>query len=110
MDLTAGALLTQARESAGLSQRQLAARAGVPQPRIAEYKSGRAVPRADRLDSLLRACGRHLVAVADNGFDDHVVSVEDRQLLTIHVAMTPAQRLATFTRLSRLRGAARSAG
>lgn len=103
------ALIVHARRSAGLSQRQLAARAGVPQPRIAEYESGRAVPRADRLDALLRACGRQLVAISADAVDGDSVTEEDRQLLTIHGAMTPAQRLATFSRRSRLRGAARTA-
>ena len=48
--------LRQRRQDAGLSQRQLALRAGVPQPNIAAYESGRRSPAAEtlaRLDAAL---------------------------------------------------------
>lgn len=96
--------LRTARRRAGLTQRQLAARTGVTQPRIAEYERGRAVPRADRFLVLLDGC-QGVVAEPDAGPPG--VSEEDLQLLTLHLSMTPAERLATFCRLNRLRGAAR---
>src|SRR5215210_9396648 len=49
-----------ARRSAGLTQRELAERSGVPQPTIARIESGKQMPRADTLDRLLRACGWEL--------------------------------------------------
>ncbi len=52
--------LNGARRSAGLTQRELATRAGVPQPTIARIESGRQMPRADTLDKLLKACGWEL--------------------------------------------------
>ena len=100
--MDAGAEVRKAREAAGLTQRALAKRAGVPQPRIAEYERGRAVPGVDQLSRLLRACGWRLETAADPGVSD-----DDLQLLRLHLAMTPAQRLAAFTRRARLRGAAR---
>ncbi|HMF09215.1 MAG TPA: helix-turn-helix transcriptional regulator, partial [Thermoanaerobaculia bacterium] len=43
-------LLRYARRSAGLSQRDLAARAGMPQPAVARIESGRTIPRFDTLE------------------------------------------------------------
>lgn len=48
--------LKQRRQDAGLTQRELAARTGVPQPNIAAYESGRRSPSAGtraRLDAIL---------------------------------------------------------
>ncbi len=56
-----GALLKRARESAGLTQRDLAALAGTSQPAVARYESGRVSPRAATRDRLLAACGYQLV-------------------------------------------------
>lgn len=53
----AGTRLREERVGAGLSQRQLAARAGVPQPSIAAYESGRRAPAAQtlaRLEAVIR--------------------------------------------------------
>jgi transcriptional regulator with XRE-family HTH domain len=44
-----------ARTAAKLSQRQLAARAGVPQSTIARIETGKLMPRVDTLDRVLRA-------------------------------------------------------
>jgi transcriptional regulator with XRE-family HTH domain len=55
-----GEWVNDARRSAALSQRQLAARSGVPQPTIARIEAGHQVPRADTLERLLRACGWQL--------------------------------------------------
>lgn len=44
--------LRKRRLNAGLSQRALAVRAGVPQPNIAAYESGRRIPSAGTLDRL----------------------------------------------------------
>lgn len=47
--------LRTARERAGLTQRALAARSGVPQPHIARIESGQVVPKPETVDRLLRA-------------------------------------------------------
>lgn len=53
MDVTeVGNQLRTRRRDAGLSQRALAARSGVPQPNIAAYESGRRVPSPATLDRL----------------------------------------------------------
>lgn len=57
---TAGALLRQARKQAGLSQVELAARAGVTQSVISAYESGQRQPSLPALARLLDAAGFEL--------------------------------------------------
>ena len=60
--LTAGALLRQARRGAGMSQVELAARAGVTQSVISAYESGHRQPSLPALAALVEAAGYELVA------------------------------------------------
>jgi transcriptional regulator with XRE-family HTH domain len=53
----AGRMVRDARRRAGLTQRELAAKAGIPQETIARIERGRADPRTGTLDRLLEACG-----------------------------------------------------
>jgi transcriptional regulator with XRE-family HTH domain len=53
----AASTLRRARRGAGLSLRVLAERAGTSHATLAAYESGRAVPRVDTLDRILRAAG-----------------------------------------------------
>jgi len=53
--LSVGEELRRRRRDAGLSQRQLAQRANVPQPNIAAYESGRRAPAVETLDRLTAA-------------------------------------------------------
>ena len=52
----AGRMVRYARRRAGLTQRQLAAKAGIPQESIARIERGRVDPRVGTLDRLLEAC------------------------------------------------------
>lgn len=54
--MEAAQVLRDARHHRGLSQRELAARTGVPQSAIARLESGQVVPRFDTLNRLLSAC------------------------------------------------------
>jgi len=58
---TAGALLRQARVAAGLSQAELAARAGVTQSVISAYESGHRQPALRTLAALIEAADYELV-------------------------------------------------
>lgn len=58
------ATLRQARTSAGLSQRELARRAGSTQAMVARYEAGDASPTVATLTRLLAACGRSLELVS----------------------------------------------
>lgn len=66
----AGNLIWLARDKAGLSQRELAERAGTSQPAIAAYEAGRKEPAFSTLVRIIRAAGldlrTHLVP-----YDDH---------------------------------------
>ena len=98
-------VLRRARQAAGLSQRDLAARAGVAQPAIARIESGGVVPRVDTLEHLLRACGHNLQVAtrAGSGVDRSVI----RQLLRLtprerlDLAVTEARNLDAFMKASK---------
>jgi transcriptional regulator with XRE-family HTH domain len=55
--VNSASLLRRARRRAGLSQRELAARAGTSHATLALYERGTKVPRVDTLDRILRAAG-----------------------------------------------------
>ena len=62
--------LRQARLEAGLSQRQLAAWAGVGASMVSRYESGAASPSLQALDRLLEACGRDVRLVLVERYAD----------------------------------------
>lgn len=55
--MDAAQTLRRARLGSGLSLRALAERAGTSHATLASYEAGRAVPRVDTLDRILRAAG-----------------------------------------------------
>lgn len=55
-----GQLLREARLRAGMTQRAVAARAGVSQPTVARIEAGEVHPSLERLLELVRACGLDL--------------------------------------------------
>ena len=85
--MNAAQALASARRRAGVTQRELARKAGVPQPSIARIESGKVVPRVDTLERLLRACGRGLEVGSRIG---HGV---DRTAMRRQLKLTPDQRL-----------------
>lgn len=75
-------LLRDARRRAGLSQRELAVRAGVSQPAVARLESGRHSPSLATLERLLSACGERLVlgSVPVDDLDHHDASLIESTL------------------------------
>lgn len=65
--MDAGRHLRQARARAGLSQRDLAAVTGIPQPMISAIERGLQDPRHGTLEKLLAACGQELDLVLKGG-------------------------------------------
>jgi uncharacterized protein len=61
MSADAGALLARVRRETGLTQTELARRAGTSQAMVARYENGAASPTVRTLARLLRAAGRNLV-------------------------------------------------
>ena len=85
--MVAWALLQEARRQAGLTQAELARRAGVPQSTVAKIERGRRDPSLSTLERLVRAAGLELrVQLAPR--DDH-----DLQLIDLMLELTPEQRL-----------------
>lgn len=86
-----GNTLRQARRRAGLSQRELAERTGVPQSTVARIESGAADPRTRTLDRLLRACGEQLEATP------RLSEGVDRSLIREYLKLTPRERVEANT-------------
>jgi transcriptional regulator with XRE-family HTH domain len=61
--MTAGKMIREARKVAGLSQQELAERAGVPRQSIARWEQGGVEPGFDTVRRLLRSCGYDLSVV-----------------------------------------------
>ena len=84
----AGRMLRAARQRASLTQRELAATAGIPQETIARIERGRVDPRVGTLDRLLEGCGYGLESAPRLGIG--VDRTQIRELLRL----TPSERLA----------------
>ena len=76
------------RRCAGLTQRALSAKAGIPQETIARIESGRVDPRVGTLDRLLEACGMGLEVMPRLG-----IGIDRTQFQAL-LDMTPSERLA----------------
>lgn len=87
--MDAGALLLTARLGAGLSQRQLAERAGTSGATVAAYESGVKEPRLSTLARLVEAAGGRLVVDVEVPAPVHVPAMtrEDRRNLALHRAV-----------------------
>jgi transcriptional regulator with XRE-family HTH domain len=100
-----GILLRKARNRAGLSQRSLAAKAGVPQSTVGRIETGAIEPRIDTLLRILHASGHDLELGPRLG------EGVDRAQIRERLALTPRQRLEDLTAAAaavrRLRGRAR---
>lgn len=93
-------MLRNARRTAGLSQRGLAVRAGVPQPTIARIESHAVVPRVDTLDRLLSACGFGLERVRRPGAGIDRTSIRElRRLRPVERLRLAAQDARNLDRL-----------
>lgn len=102
-----GSRLRAARIQAGLSQRELATRVGVPQSTVARIEIGALDPRVGTVERLLRACGSELVVAERPGRG------VDRTLIHARLAMTPRERVeytaSASDAMAPIRGAARRA-
>ena len=85
--MDAARVLRQARRRAGLTQRALASKAGVPQSQIARIETGATVPRVDTLDRLLEACGEGLESLPRPGIGI------DRSMYAALLDLSPRERL-----------------
>jgi transcriptional regulator with XRE-family HTH domain len=80
--MKAGAVLRNARRRAGLTQRELARVAGVPQPAVSRIERDHVSPRFETLDVLLRGCGLALDLVERPGLGVDRTSIRERLRLS----------------------------
>lgn len=90
-----GDLIREARRRAGLSQAELAKRAGTTQSGIARWESGRTSPSLDDIQRLIRLCGLDL-EVAIVPYDGSDLAQVDRLC-----DLTPQERVERDQRLDR---------
>jgi predicted transcriptional regulator len=90
----AGRMTRHARRRAGLTQRQLSARVGIPQETIARIEAGRVDPRVGTLDRLLEGCGFGLESMPRLG-----IGVDRTQIRPL-LKLTPSERLARALRMN----------
>lgn len=81
-----GRMLRHARRRAGLTQRALSAKAGIPQETIARIERGRADPRVGTLDRLLEACEFGLEAMPRLG-----IGIDRTQIHAL-LRLSPSER------------------
>lgn len=97
--------LARVRRSAGLSQRELATRAGVPQSTVGRIEAGSLDPRVGTVERLLRACDAELDVSARPG------AGVDRSQLRACLRLTPRERVdqavEAAAAIARIRGRAR---
>lgn len=107
-------LLREARARAGLSQRDLAARARTTQSVVGRIEAGLGNPNVATIERLLAAAGFELHAeLRPLAFDPVVAAYKadiDRTLLRENLKTTPEQRVRALQSLSRLADEARRAG
>ena len=99
-----GNLLHEARERAGLTQRELARRAGTAQSVVARIELGVTDPGSGTLSKLLAAAGFQLIARLDPTLivDTHMMDDVGRIL-----SLSPEERLQEVANMSRFQAAAR---
>ena len=86
-EMTAAEMLREARRASGLTQRQLAESAGVPQATVGRIEAGAVSPRVDTLDHLLRATHQELRVEARPG-----IGIDRSQIREL-LRLTARQRL-----------------
>lgn len=99
-----GDLIREARKRAGLTQTELADRAGTAQPAIARWESGRTAVSLDDVIRLVRLCGLDL--------ELHLVERDDSDLAQASrlAELSGQQRLDRHARIARQLSGLRAAG
>jgi transcriptional regulator with XRE-family HTH domain len=101
VSVSGGDLIREARRRAGLSQAELAARAGTTQSGIARWESGRTAPSLDDVRRLVRLCGFDLeVAIVPRDDSDNAQAARLLEL-------SPQERIERHQRVTRQLAAVR---
>ncbi|MCA1703571.1 MAG: helix-turn-helix domain-containing protein [Actinobacteria bacterium] len=105
MSTWAGNLIKLARHDAGLSQRELARRAGTSQATLSAYEAGRKSPSFETLVRVVRAAGQDL-RVQVVPYDDHddVMAAYEAALPRRELARHRTRELQVLNRARKRRG------
>jgi len=96
--MTSGQLLAEARHAAGLSQDELAARAGTSRPTLSSYEHGHRSPTLATASRILAAAGYVLAATPTITFTEQPTGRGHAVLVPSHLPrLDPARALATVT-------------
>ena len=111
----ASRILREARRRAGLSQRELAARAHTAQSVVARIERGRGSPSVETLARLLAAAGfAYRAELSPLPADDPVIAAYardiDRSLLRENLTRSPDERILALSALARFATESRRAG
>ena len=99
----ASALLADARHRAGLTQEEVARRAGVARPSISQYETGKKDPSVMTLNRLIQACGMELHLRADPlSGADRAQAFRDAAVGTAEARRNAEQARAGLVQLRRL--------
>lgn len=101
--MNTGRLIREARLRAGLTQRELAGRAGTTQSSIARWEAGGVRPSLETLASLVRACDLDLRVSLAEADDGSLSQIEGT------LSLTPEERLDELVRTVRFIGTGRAA-
>jgi len=91
MLMIGGELVREARKRAGLTQADLAERAGTTQSAIARLESGRTSPALEQVERLLKLCGFQLVVQLAPYDDSDLVQAEARLRQDVEDRLTAVQ-------------------
>jgi transcriptional regulator with XRE-family HTH domain len=87
--MVSGDLLREARLRAGLTQDELASRAGTARSQLSRYERGDVLPSLETLRRLVRACGLELgFRLFEADLEDH-----DASLIAQTLPLTPEERV-----------------
>lgn len=106
--MTGADLVREARRRAGLTQRELAERAGTTQSAVARLESGRTRPSFDTVLRMIRLCGFRLDVALDPYDDSDLAQAE--ALLRLTVDERVDRVAAVVGRLTELRDEVRGVG
>ena len=100
-----GGRIAAARRRAGMTQRALADRAGVPQSTVGRIEIGAIDPRVRTVERLLRACGSELEVIPRLGIGLDRTQIRERLKLTPRTRIE--ETVAAARAIDRIRGRAR---
>lgn len=89
--MLSGSLIREARVRAGLTQAELARRAGTSQSAVARWETGASPPSLERLRGVLAACGLELRIAMEEPDEGQRTLIESR------LAVPPERRLEDLT-------------